>query len=120
VARVYEEWPRVQVAHMNGPADTVAAGTALDVEVDVALGGLRPDEVEVHLAHGLLDGDGILATPTLTLLEPRGAAPDGRHRFGVRGVRRERSGRHGYAVRVTPRHPSLPTPFPLGLVRWSD
>jgi starch phosphorylase len=119
-ARVRDEWPRVHVARVGGLADTVAAGTELAIEADVALGGLRPEEVDVHLAHGLLDGDGILVGPTLTPLELQGSAEDGLHRFGVRGVRGERSGRHGYAVRVTPRHPTLPMPFPLGLVRWSD
>ena len=84
------------------------------------LGGLSPDEVDVHLAHGLLDSDGVWPRPTLTLLAFQGPARDGTHRFGVRGVRGERSGRHGYAIRVTPRHPRLPIPFPLGLVRWSD
>jgi glycogen phosphorylase len=120
VARISQEWPRVQVIRVQGLAATVAAGTELDVEADVALGGLHPDEVEVHLACGLLDGEGILSAPTLASLEPLGQAQDGGHRFGMRGVKTERSGRHGYAVRVTPRHPSLPTPYPLGLVRWSD
>ena len=120
LARVNVEWPRVQVVRVNGLADTLAAGTELNVEADVALGDLAPDEVEVHLAHGLLDGDGYLTAPTLTLLEVQGSTQNGAHRFGVRGVRGERSGRHGYAVRVTPRHPRLPVPFPLGLVHWSD
>jgi starch phosphorylase len=120
VARVMEEWPRVQVTAVHGLSETVSAGTDLDAVADVTLGGLRPEEVEVHLAHGLLDGDGILAAPMLTPLEPQGAAQDGVYRFAIQGVRGERSGRHGYAVRVTPRHPSLPIPYPLGLVRWSD
>jgi hypothetical protein len=50
----------------------------------------------------------------------QGAASDGATCFVARGVSTDRSGRHGYAIRVTPRHPSLPMPFPLGLVRWSD
>jgi starch phosphorylase len=120
VARVYDEWPKVQVVRMNGLADTIAAGTALDIEAEISLGGLSSDEVEVHLAHGLLDGDGVLTAPLLTSLEPLGEATNGNCRYGVRGVHSERSGRHGYAIRVTPRHPSLPTPYPLGLVRWSD
>ncbi len=110
----------MQVIRLQGLADTVAAGTALDVEAEVALGGLHPDEVDGRLACGLLDGEGVLLAPTLTPLEPIGPSADGWHRFGARGMGTERSGRHGYAVRVTPRHPSLPTPFPLGLVRWSD
>jgi starch phosphorylase len=120
VSRVQEEWPKVRVLGVDGVTSVIPAGTELNVSADVALGGLRPDEVDVHLAHGLLDADGLLTGPTLTLLEAQGKPKDGVQRYGVKGVRGERSGRHGYAVRVTPRHPSLPTPFPLGLVRWSD
>jgi starch phosphorylase len=120
VARVREEWPRVHVAQVEGLDGSVAAGTELTVMADVALGGLKPEEVEVHLATGLLDSDGVLSGPTLTPLALQGAGTAGRTRFSVSDVRAERSGRHGYAVRVTPRHPSLPIPFPLGLVHWSD
>jgi starch phosphorylase len=120
VAHVQDEWSKVQVLRVDGVSETVAAGVELNMEAEVLLGGLSPDEVDVHLAYGLLDGDGVLTAPALTLLEHQGSASDGTRRFGVRGVRGERSGRHGYAVRVTPRHPRLPVPFPLGLVRWSD
>jgi starch phosphorylase len=120
VARVQHEWPQVHVVRVDGVSETVPAGTELKFEADLLLGGLSPDEVDVHLAYGLLDTEGALTAPALTLLELQGPARDGAFCFGVRGVRGERSGRHGYAVRVTPRHPTLPVPFPLGLVRWSD
>lgn len=120
VARVREEWPRVEVMTVNGLDGSVAAGTELSVVADVALGGLKPEEVEVHLAAGLLDSDGVLSGPVLTPLALQGAGADGLTRYAVTGVHTERSGRHGYAVRVTPCHPSLPIPFPLGLVHWSD
>src|SRR3954465_6936921 len=68
VARVQQDWSRVQVVRVDGVTDTVAAGAELNMEADVLLGGLSPDEVDVHLAYGLLDGDGVLAAPTLTLL----------------------------------------------------
>jgi starch phosphorylase len=120
VARVQEEWARVAVARVDAVTDTIAAGTEIDVAAEVVLGGLHPDEVDVHLAYGLLDGEGVLTAPSLTPLQHLGTASDGAERFGVHGVRGERSGRHGYVLRVTPRHPRLPIPFPLGLVRWSD
>ncbi|MGE3270793.1 MAG: alpha-glucan family phosphorylase [Chloroflexota bacterium] len=120
VARVREEWQRVEVVRVEGLSGSVPAGTPLNVEAELALGGLGPEEVDVQLAYGPLDGDGVLSGATLTTLMPAGSPQDGLHRFAVRGVRDERSGRHGFAVRVTPRHPSLPIPFPLGLVRWSD
>ncbi len=120
VSKVQATWPSVQVVSVAGLADTVAAGTELHVEADIALGGLKPDEVDVHLAYGLIDGEGVLSNPSLTLLEPSKAASSSLHSYAAKGVRSARSGRHGYAVRVTPRHPSLPMPYPLGLVRWSD
>jgi starch phosphorylase len=120
IERVRQEWDKVRVVEVRGLTDTITAGTAFDVEAEVAFGKLKPDEVEVHLAYGPLDADGVLSSPTLTPLSLHGPGSDGTFVFGVQGVRGERSGRHGYAVRVTPRHPSLPIPFPLGLVHWSD
>jgi starch phosphorylase len=122
IERVRGEWPNVRVVRLGGLSDTVSAGTELDVEAEVVLGGLAPDEVEVHLACGLLDADGVLSSPTLTpmALRARRRGTDGGHVYAVQSVRSERSGRHGYAVRMTPRHPTLPIPFPLDLVRWSD
>ena len=120
ISRVREEWLNVQVIRVGGLDETIAAGAAFGVEADVALGGLAPDEVEVDLAYGPLDNDGTLSSPTLTQLSLVGPAENGTFCYGVQGVRGERSGRHGYAVRVRPRHPRLPIPFPLGLVHWSD
>ncbi len=119
VQRIAEQWPDVRVERVAGFPDEIAAGAPFDVEADVALGALAPDEVEVHLAVGQLDYDGTILDPTtvpLALVSKNQHT----HGFATRGVRGERSGRHGYAVRVTPKHPTLPLPFPLGLVRWSD
>lgn len=30
-----------------------------------------------------------------------------------------RTGKHGYAIRVLPKHPALASPFVPGLVRWA-
>jgi len=120
LARAAEKWPRVRVASIGGLPDEVAAGTPFDVQAEVCLGGLPPDEVQVHLALGPLDEDGLLASPELIRLEPRGQADEACYCFAAEGVQSQHSGPHGYAVRVTPKHPRLPVPFPLGLVRWSD
>jgi len=119
-ARVRHEWPRVGIPWVRSVDDTIASGTTFDVEADVALGALTPTEVAVHLAYGLLDGDSNILNAVVVPLEPVKALDDGVHRFVARTIQGERSGRHGYAIRVTPVHPSLPLPFPLGLVTWSD
>ena len=120
IDRVREEWPNVQVTRVGGVTEAIPAGTAFGVEADVELGNLSQDEVDVYLAHGLLDADGALTSPTLTALTFESKSPSGVSCYSAQGVRGERSGRHGYAIRITPRHPSLPSGFQLGLVRWSD
>ncbi|MDP8923623.1 MAG: alpha-glucan family phosphorylase, partial [Chloroflexota bacterium] len=120
IARVVEQWPRVHIPWVRAIGGTIASGARFDVEADVALGALTPDEVAVHLAYGPINGEDVLTSPTLVPLEPGTVVGDGVYRFVARDVHGERSGRHGYAIRVTPVHPTLPMPFPLGLVRWSD
>jgi glycogen phosphorylase len=119
IERVGGEWPTVQVRDIRGVPSEIEAGASFDVEAEVLLGGLRPDEVDMHLVLGLVDGDGRLNDPTVIPLEHAGDTDEG-HRFAAAAVNSDRSGNHGYAVRVTPRHPTLPIPYPLGLVRWSD
>jgi starch phosphorylase len=88
VARVYQEWPRVEVVSLQGLAETVAAGTGLNVEAEIALGGLRPDEVEVILASGLLDGDGIRrSAPRRTAYTDSGCAASGPSAAAVTATR---------------------------------
>jgi starch phosphorylase len=119
VQRLGEQWCGVRVERLSDITEEVASGTPFDVEADVVLGGLSPREVEVHLAIGPLDYDGTILDPMIVPLHLISKDGDP-HCFGARSVRAERSGRHGYAVRVTPKHPSLPLPFPLGLVHWSN
>jgi glycogen phosphorylase len=119
-ARVREQWPSVHIPWVREVQPTLASGAKFDVEADVALGGLEPSEVSVCLAYGPLDGEDALVNPTVVPLEVDGSKGDGVYRFVARNVHGERSGRHGYAIRVTPVHPGLSVPFSLGLVRWSD
>ncbi len=123
-ARLVEQWPAVRVASVRGIPDTVQSGGHFDVQAEVHLGSLSPAEVLVQVALGPIDGQGMLTVPTLVPLEPDREINPNCWAFGARGVPGERSGRHGYAVRVTPRHPAQspngPVPAPLGLVRWSD
>ena len=103
-----------------GASPEIPSGSAFDLEAEVFLGALKPNEVSVHAALGALNGKGVLEEPALVQLQAESEVASGCYRFALRGVRRQPSGRHGYAVRVTPKHPTQPLPFPLGLVRWSD
>ena len=120
LSRIEPLWSEVRIASVRALPPEIPSGSAFDLEAEVFLGALKPNEVSVHAALGALNGKGVLEEPALVQLQAESEVASGCYRFALRGVRRQPSGRHGYAVRVTPKHPTQPLPFPLGLVRWSD
>ncbi|MFN8521796.1 MAG: alpha-glucan family phosphorylase [Chloroflexota bacterium] len=120
MAEIERLWPTVQVGEVRGLPSEIPSGTSFDIEVDVTLGEIDPEHVAVTLIHGVLDADGHLHHPSAMPLGPVGKGAAGVYCFGARGVRDDRSGDHGYAIRVMPRHELLDRPSRLGLVHWSD
>jgi starch phosphorylase len=76
--------------------------------VEVALGGLGPNEVEVQLWHGRLDADDQLHEPVCTRMvhESSRRSSRDRQRFVAR-IDCEEQGSFGLTVRVVPSHPEL-------------
>jgi len=120
--RVREAWPEARVesvATRREGAANLPIGTALEVQAEVSLGGLKPDEVAVELFCGPLDRDREIAggrPVPMTWLE---ALDGGRHLYSGR-VPTAESGQFGFAVRVLPWHEALANPRKLGLVRWQE
>jgi glycogen phosphorylase len=122
-ARLREGWSQVRVEHVDAAApDPMHVGAEIPVRVQVALGHLAPDDIEVQLYHGALDSHGEIAKPSTVILAC-GQAPEPSHN-GNRSwlfsgkIACRASGQYGYCVRVLPRHASLPNPFEPGLVTW--
>jgi starch phosphorylase len=115
--RVTHEWPRVAVRGVEASADEVTVGQPLRVRADVALGALRPDEVDVQLVHGPVDARGEIGEGQVVSMTADGARADS-HGF-VASVSSAHSGRFGYGVRVVPRNEDLATPFGVVPVRWA-
>jgi starch phosphorylase len=90
----------------------------VDVSVDVRLGGLSPDDVLVQVYFGPVGPKGQLVDYEVETMAP-GPDKDGTCTF-VRTIVYERSGMHGFAVRVLPNHPDLATRHIPGLVLWSS
>jgi starch phosphorylase len=99
----------------DGPADV---GSTRLVEAVVALGDLRPEDVEVQVVRGVVVGDDDLAHVTVEAMRPGGDAPDGHVRYRIE-LPCDRAGRHGITVRVVPSHPLLATSVELGCVAWA-
>jgi len=117
-ARVRDGWPAVRVEHVeaDGLGEAQELGTTLALRVQVSLGTLQPEDVEVQVVSGRVDErDGISDASVLALKPAAGPDLDGRLKYeGL--LELARTGPFGYTVRVLPTHPLLAAPAELGLV----
>jgi starch phosphorylase len=119
-ARIREAWDRVRFVESGSvPALAVTSGTAVPVRAAVDLAGLTADDVRVELVMGRVDSNGHLEdTEVLVLpaMEQQGPVAV----FGT-DVVPERTGRLGYALRISPNHFDDPLTRPCGsLLKWSS
>jgi len=118
--RIREVWDRVKFVDAHGPAavGAVAGGNPLPVRAAVDLAGLGPEDVRVEMVLGRVDSNGHLEdTEVLVLpaIEQQGAVTI----FG-KDITPERTGRLGYALRVSPNHFEDPITRPCtSLLKWS-
>jgi glycogen phosphorylase len=119
-ARIREVWDRVKFVETERAASgAVTGGTPLPVRAAVDLAGLSADDVRVELVMGRIDSNGHLEDTEVTVLpamEQRGAVTV----FG-KDIVPERTGRLGYALRVSPNHFEDPMTRPCtSLLKWSE
>lgn len=112
------EWPRLAVPDVRTDAAPIMdRGDTVNVTAQVELAGLSPDEVAVELYHGRLSNQGEILAPERVEMVPESQAGESwSYRVAVVCAR---TGQHGYAVRILPKHPDLVHPFIPGLVRWA-
>jgi len=117
--RVTEAWGAITVVAVESDTSTLEIGTERTVSATVSLGGLLTSDVAVQLVHGQVGPNDELSDSQVLEMELLGAdenAP-GHHRF-VGTFACQRTGRHGYTVRVVPKNPDLPVPAEMGCVAW--
>jgi starch phosphorylase len=119
LAQVRQQWDGVHVVTVVTERHSEQdLGAEVTVRAQVALNGLRPDDVAVQVYVGRVTGAGELASGHAVDARPTG---EGESSLWFEApVRFERSGRVGVAVRVAPRHADLVGVHETGLVRWSD
>jgi starch phosphorylase len=110
---------RIDHVESSGLPDNPEIGCALDLRAFVSLGGLSPDDVQVQVLHGRVQGEDDLVDPETTRLELAESYEGGRHRFDGH-LALDRTGPFGYTVRILPHHPLLTAPAELGLVALAD
>jgi starch phosphorylase len=116
-ARVRQQWPEVRVLGVEtSDGNEFAVGSDMEVRASVRLGQLGPEDVSVELYEGTLDANQEIVDGRPTAMS-YASVEKGVSLF-VCPVRFQRSGRHGYTVRVLPRHMDLANPFEPRLIVW--
>jgi glycogen phosphorylase len=118
-SRIREVWDRVRfVDSSTGPSGALISGHPVRVRTAIDLAGLGPDDVRVELVLGQVNSSGHLENTEVMVLpavEQQGAVAI----FGKEIVP-ERTGRLGYALRVSPNHFDDPMTRPCtSLLKWS-
>jgi len=118
-ARVREAWDRVRfIDSGDGPTGSWISGKPVPVRATIDLAGLQPEDVRVELVMGRVGSNGHLEDTEVMVLpvfEQRGTATV----FG-KEILPDRTGRLGYALRVSPNHFDDPLTRPCtNLLKWS-
>ena len=118
-ARIREVWDRVRFVETGpAPLGSVLSGRPVPVRAAIDLAGLSPKDVRVEVVVGRVGTDGGLEDTEVMVLpsiEERGAVAV----FGKEIVP-ERTGRLGYALRISPDHFEDPLTRPCtSLLKWS-
>jgi glycogen phosphorylase len=117
--KIREVWDSVRFVEAGGgPSGSVTSGKPVPVRAAVELAGLAPEDVRVELVMGRIDSNGHLEETEVLVLpavEQQGTVAV----FG-KDVVPERTGRLGYALRVSPNHFDDPLTRPCtSLLKWS-
>ena len=114
-----QKWAGIRVTATQQCAESeLTVGGELPVAASVFLGGIDPDFVTVQLVHGLVEADGRITSANSVPMKLVRSNADGSHRF-IGGIPCLTTGRHGYSVRVLPRHPDMLDALDMGLVLWA-
>jgi len=118
-ARVRDVWDRVRFLDSgDGPTGSWVSGKPVPVRATIDLAGLQPEDVRVELVMGRVSSNGHLEETEVMLLpvfEQQGAATV----FG-KEILPDRTGRLGYALRISPNHFDDPLTRPCtSLLKWN-
>ena len=118
-ARVRAAWPGISVESAERSLMEIHLGEPMSITASVFLNGLSPNDVQMELLAGPLNGDGEITDITIVPMIAGERDESGNHIFGATLTPSSRSGLHGYAVRVLPRHEDILGPFIPELISWA-
>ncbi|MEE4364149.1 MAG: alpha-glucan family phosphorylase [Desulfotignum sp.] len=116
-SRLNALWSHIRLSKPKiTPSSDFAVGESFSIVLEVFLGELTPEEVEVQIYHGKLRGTGQMDGSRAETMELQNTIAPGTHIYGCRVICSD-SGRFGYTARVIPRGDPVLSNTP-GLITW--
>jgi starch phosphorylase len=118
--RVREVWDKVRFVETGpAPEGPIMSERPVAVRTAIDLAGLQPTEVRVEVVMGRVGTDGGLEDTEVLVLPPTGL--EGSLAIFEKEIVLDRTGRLGYALRISPNHCDDPLTRPCtSLLKWSD
>ena len=118
-AKVRKSWDGVRFLETGpAPGGPVISGKAIPISAAVDLAGLSPDDVRVEMVLGRVAADGGLEDTEVLVLPP--SEHQGTTAIFSKEIIPDRTGRLGYALRISPNHFEDPLTRPCSsLLKWS-
>ncbi len=114
------KWGEIKIRNVKSGMDReIYPGQEIEVNAEVYLNGLEPEDVSVEIYAGEVDFEGNFANRKTVRMNVVGSTPDGWTVYNGK-VAPDMTGRFGYTVRALPHHPLLLDPHCLGLISWAS
>jgi starch phosphorylase len=119
-SQMRKHWKEIHIERVwtNGPGEQeLEVGDHLRVQAEVRLGSVDPTDVSVELYYGPLNSEGMIVSGQSMPMLIAQSDDDGCYTFAG-ALSCESSGRHGYALRLMPKHEDTGDPFEMRLITW--
>jgi len=117
--KVASAWDSIKIEKVEAEsAREFPVGSLLPVKATVFVGSLQPEDIQVEIYYGLVDGNQNIHDTHTVVMKPIKTAANDRLVFEG-AIPCSVTGHHGYTVRVMPSHPDLAERFETNLIVWA-
>lgn len=117
-AQLRAHWQPIKISHVVSDADTLEVGSEVNVQAEVYLSELEPNEVSVQIYYGRMAPNGEIVAGQSIEMEAVQSKENGVYSFKG-AILCLTGGLHGYSVRVLPKHEHVDNPFIMNLITWA-
>lgn len=116
--KLEKEWPNLEIVGVESNVKEVMyAGSQLQIQAQVKLGGLSPENLMIEVYHGVLNHHGDIEDGSRVLMTKQ-SSKDGIAQYEA-VIPCNKGGRYGFAVRALPGRKELAVEILPGFIKWA-